>query len=142
MYFFFFFFQAEDGIRDWSVTGVQTCALPIWFWGAASCGRGVVMTSSADRSSSGNVWFSPASANHRLTSSRTLSGYSAARSCSSARSVSVWYSSQVSSLKWPQPLSVGWVVTAFQPSRQIPREPSIEKNWVLRADGAEAISTL
>src|SRR5258706_961471 len=26
---FFFFFQAEDGIRDWSVTGVQTCALPI-----------------------------------------------------------------------------------------------------------------
>src|SRR5438046_9994553 len=28
---FFFFFQAEDGIRDWSVTGVQTCALPISF---------------------------------------------------------------------------------------------------------------
>src|SRR5258706_5703553 len=27
--FVFFFFQAEDGIRDWSVTGVQTCALPI-----------------------------------------------------------------------------------------------------------------
>src|SRR5438046_10737430 len=27
--FCFFFFQAEDGIRDWSVTGVQTCALPI-----------------------------------------------------------------------------------------------------------------
>src|SRR5438046_6412873 len=26
----FFCFQAEDGIRDWSVTGVQTCALPIW----------------------------------------------------------------------------------------------------------------
>src|SRR5438046_10150805 len=25
-----FFFQAEDGIRDWSVTGVQTCALPIF----------------------------------------------------------------------------------------------------------------
>src|SRR5262249_58986413 len=23
-------FQAEDGIRDWSVTGVQTCALPIY----------------------------------------------------------------------------------------------------------------
>src|SRR6266508_5864087 len=27
---FFFFFQAEDGIRDGHVTGVQTCALPIW----------------------------------------------------------------------------------------------------------------
>src|SRR5256885_15328355 len=25
----FFFFQAEDGIRDYKVTGVQTCALPI-----------------------------------------------------------------------------------------------------------------
>src|SRR2546427_13086278 len=32
---FFFFFQAEDGIRDLTVTGVQTCALPI-------CGRNVV----------------------------------------------------------------------------------------------------
>src|SRR5438093_10583287 len=30
----FFFFQAEDGIRDWSVTGVQTCALPISIWRA------------------------------------------------------------------------------------------------------------
>src|SRR2546422_6945312 len=29
MLFFFFFFQAEDGIRDVAVTGVQTCALPI-----------------------------------------------------------------------------------------------------------------
>src|SRR2546430_11470513 len=28
-YLFFFFFQAEDGIRDLTVTGVQTCALPI-----------------------------------------------------------------------------------------------------------------
>jgi len=26
----YFFFQAEDGIRDTSVTGVQTCALPIY----------------------------------------------------------------------------------------------------------------
>src|SRR5437762_9665087 len=29
LFFIFFFFQAEDGIRDTSVTGVQTCALPI-----------------------------------------------------------------------------------------------------------------
>src|SRR5690606_39441541 len=28
--FLFFFFQAEDGIRDFHVTGVQTCALPIF----------------------------------------------------------------------------------------------------------------
>src|SRR5438046_4285926 len=38
---FYFFFQAEDGIRDWSVTGVQTCALPIcaWLLPAANCAR-------------------------------------------------------------------------------------------------------
>src|SRR5256885_9747038 len=30
MYSVFFFFQAEDGIRDYKVTGVQTCALPIF----------------------------------------------------------------------------------------------------------------
>src|SRR3989454_12264200 len=29
MYLIIFFFQAEDGIRDYKVTGVQTCALPI-----------------------------------------------------------------------------------------------------------------
>src|SRR5207237_245004 len=33
---FFFFFQAEDGIRDSSVTGVQTCALPISLFEHAS----------------------------------------------------------------------------------------------------------
>src|SRR5437868_14533538 len=33
---FFFFFQAEDGIRDRNVTGVQTCALPI---SQSLCGR-------------------------------------------------------------------------------------------------------
>src|SRR5690349_25144052 len=33
---FIFFFQAEDGIRDLYVTGVQTCALPICSWGPVS----------------------------------------------------------------------------------------------------------
>src|SRR5258707_4476081 len=34
----FFFFQAEDGIRDIGVTGVQTCALPIYLpMGTSSC---------------------------------------------------------------------------------------------------------
>ena len=32
IFFFVFFFQAEDGIRDTSVTGVQTCALPIYYY--------------------------------------------------------------------------------------------------------------
>src|SRR6266496_4385210 len=33
----FFFFQAEDGIRDLYVTGVQTCALPICWLGFGGC---------------------------------------------------------------------------------------------------------
>src|SRR2546429_4325009 len=37
----FFFFQAEDGIRDVAVTGVQTCALPIF--GASGCGKSTLM---------------------------------------------------------------------------------------------------
>src|SRR5699024_12101252 len=32
-----FLFQAEDGIRDRNVTGVQTCALPIYFHAFALC---------------------------------------------------------------------------------------------------------
>src|SRR3989454_9149990 len=35
----FFFFQAEDGIRDYKVTGVQTCALPISARGTLSPDR-------------------------------------------------------------------------------------------------------
>src|SRR5690606_40004366 len=35
----FFFFQAEDGIRDFHVTGVQTCALPISSFGGGPMGR-------------------------------------------------------------------------------------------------------
>src|SRR3712207_8177543 len=38
MYICIFFFQAEDGIRDIGVTGVQTCALPISAWNAAAAG--------------------------------------------------------------------------------------------------------
>src|SRR2546422_9534064 len=34
----FFFFQAEDGIRDVAVTGVQTCALPIASWSMIDLG--------------------------------------------------------------------------------------------------------
>src|SRR5215813_10968484 len=41
---FFFFFQAEDGIRDADVTGVQTCALPICRTGRGGTGGGGTMT--------------------------------------------------------------------------------------------------
>src|SRR5689334_24218921 len=43
---FFFFFQAEDGIRDGTVTGVQTCALPIWikyFFGNSGTDFGLII---------------------------------------------------------------------------------------------------
>src|SRR5437879_11066075 len=40
----FFFFQAEDGIRDTSVTGVQTCALPIFFRQEQDTGDRVLRT--------------------------------------------------------------------------------------------------
>src|SRR5690606_39944593 len=53
-YFFFFFFQAEDGIRDFHVTGVQTCALPIFeaLWALArftSVGEWGQSSSSSER---------------------------------------------------------------------------------------------
>src|SRR6266487_18820 len=48
LFVFFFFFQAEDGIRDGRVTGVQTCALPIsmntpWFQSRAWVTSGMVV---------------------------------------------------------------------------------------------------
>src|SRR5690348_18131098 len=50
--FFFFFFQAEDGIRDGRVTGVQTCALPISgqlvFAGERTAGEDLLRDLSAD----------------------------------------------------------------------------------------------
>src|SRR5256885_16286958 len=44
-----FFFQAEDGIRDYKVTGVQTCALPIWRMMRILRGGPQLMTASALR---------------------------------------------------------------------------------------------
>src|SRR2546429_3946993 len=43
MDFLFFFFQAEDGIRDVAVTGVQTCALPIFVMPGTTIGDGTVI---------------------------------------------------------------------------------------------------
>src|SRR5204862_5716717 len=55
--FFFFFFQAEDGIRDLYVTGVQTCALPIFAESTTSRpGTGAVSASvSTARSSDSTI---------------------------------------------------------------------------------------
>src|SRR2546430_1919829 len=50
--FFFFFFQAEDGIRDLTVTGVQTCALPISksaIWRSYLSGTGILSGTQSKR---------------------------------------------------------------------------------------------
>src|SRR2546422_8121900 len=49
LFLFFFFFQAEDGIRDVAVTGVQTCALPICLV-APLGGAATTSTTTAERS--------------------------------------------------------------------------------------------
>src|SRR5207249_5165550 len=46
---FFFFFQAEDGIRDRNVTGVQTCALPIAKGAAEAARRAALAADAAKR---------------------------------------------------------------------------------------------
>src|SRR5688572_32329366 len=45
---FFFFFQAEDGIRDLTVTGVQTCALPIYRAGVDRLAAGGLLAQLGD----------------------------------------------------------------------------------------------
>src|SRR2546430_4709076 len=49
----FFFFQAEDGIRDLTVTGVQTCALPISSRRPCSAPQSAATSYTIARSSSG-----------------------------------------------------------------------------------------
>src|SRR5215475_12541612 len=53
----YFFFQAEDGIRDFHVTGVQTCALPISLWLASANGK----SSRCSAASTARRWGSGAS---------------------------------------------------------------------------------
>src|SRR2546426_10298400 len=55
--FVFFFFQAEDGIRDYKVTGVQTCALPIFrVRDLARPGLGAEVRELVARGENGHPW--------------------------------------------------------------------------------------
>src|SRR5260221_5213951 len=47
-YWLLFFFQAEDGIRDHCVTGVQTCALPIYLFFEETSDRNVIQSLKSD----------------------------------------------------------------------------------------------
>src|SRR5216684_6530502 len=68
MIFFFFFFQAEDGIRDVAVTGVQTCALPIYRFGNVIRGKAVTLAATG----SGNSLVQPGVTDANGVTSGTL----------------------------------------------------------------------
>src|SRR3989454_1542715 len=72
----FFFFQAEDGIRDYKVTGVQTCALPICSVPSSPAGQGAgpasmlseyVVDSSVDKVPHNRLFAMPTCDNQRST---------------------------------------------------------------------------
>src|SRR5690348_2600522 len=65
-----FFFQAEDGIRDGRVTGVQTCALPIW----ARCRRIAVIRARPEPVGAGSPTARPAAAARRCSSTPGFRG--------------------------------------------------------------------
>eukprot|EP00928_Gymnodinium_smaydae_P040481 TRINITY_DN27451_c2_g1_i3.p1 TRINITY_DN27451_c2_g1~~TRINITY_DN27451_c2_g1_i3.p1 ORF type:complete len:658 (-),score=40.17 TRINITY_DN27451_c2_g1_i3:10-1962(-) len=67
--FLFFFFQAEDGIRDRNVTGVQTCALPIYYREPKSSAK-----ASQDTESSVNVLVGTALRNEQNSSTDSFQG--------------------------------------------------------------------
>src|SRR2546427_9566376 len=69
-FLFFFFFQAEDGIRDLTVTGVQTCALPIFRGRPAPATFRASATECADRRLSSAKTSGPAGARSALRPAR------------------------------------------------------------------------
>src|SRR5437868_4899242 len=67
--FVFFFFQAEDGIRDRNVTGVQTCALPISIYVMAADGSRQTQLTNSGLSDTHPTW-SPDGTQIAFTSTR------------------------------------------------------------------------
>src|SRR3712207_8433502 len=66
MCLFFFFFQAEDGIRDIGVTGVQTCALPIFIALSGTVGEGVQAALDAGLDAYASILTRPCTLDHAL----------------------------------------------------------------------------
>ena len=79
---FFFFFQAEDGIRDTSVTGVQTCALPISRGLATTSDGGFVIAGNSksvegeleENSGENDIWLVKTDANGNLQDQMVMGG--------------------------------------------------------------------
>src|SRR5207248_4035919 len=82
--FFFFFFQAEDGIRDRTVTGVQTCALPIL---PATAGVTVLVTATSVTSPRARPARRQAASRRSSTSARRLASMARSRKRSEERRV-------------------------------------------------------
>src|SRR3989475_12516074 len=86
--YFFFFFQAEDGIRDLTVTGVQTCALPISCANASASfawairNRVFTVPSGWPRRRAISLWVSP-SKYASNTTPRCSSGRASSAACTS-----------------------------------------------------------
>src|SRR6266478_6990025 len=94
--FIFFFFQAEDGIRDLTVTGVQTCALPIstresLAWVLRSIGLKTTCTPARSRSRAQRILAS--SSNRALSSTSAVTDLPA--SAASARALMIGLSLDV-----------------------------------------------
>src|SRR5206468_7446101 len=70
---FFFFFQAEDGIRDLIVTGVQTCALPIWGCRNWSHASGVTPRTKSNRAANSPIFEALSGAKSTVTAARAFS---------------------------------------------------------------------
>src|SRR5215467_16396249 len=84
---FFFFFQAEDGIRDYKVTGVQTCALPI----CARAFSGRSTDSVASERAPGQDWGWPSCARSRVGMAVMLHTSGARKPGAASSSVSSGY---------------------------------------------------
>src|SRR2546425_8300000 len=80
MVLFFFFFQAEDGIRDKLVTGVQTCALPISATSASSASSWDQNRQSMESASQSRDWGNSQSARSESFSQRSAGGVGEQRS--------------------------------------------------------------
>src|SRR5690606_39810806 len=87
----YFFFQAEDGIRDFHVTGVQTCALPIF-------------ASSQDFSSCNRAGFSSSIEASWANRNPIAMGLVPATDCRT------WGMADFSSLKWSSQFTPGWIL--------------------------------
>src|SRR5437773_5986252 len=73
---YFFFFQAEDGIRDRDVTGVQTCALPISSKHQHGNGRSAHVPESAVRPHRLHGWHADRRSEERRVGKECRSGWS------------------------------------------------------------------